>query len=256
MPSVIELLTFYPFPFQIQVTVKNGNKESEKLKELMQSLAKPVVRQQLAKYISSLREEFSKGMILPKKDEIVKTDSTINNLSSGFNKKINMTPVISNNKQIGVKVETSTINSTQKFQCNAQEFYDSMTRIEMVTAFTRGHVKLEPFKGGKFELFGGNISGTFEELVPGKKIVQRWRYKQWPAEHYSTVTMEIVEKVMVDNFSKGFENDFAVFQNDHTEVNLKQTGVPVSELEVTKDNWERYYWDSIKKTFGFGAFII
>lgn len=35
----------------------------------------------------------------------------------------------------------------------------------MVTAFTNGPVKLEPKKGGKFELFGGNIHGEFIELV-------------------------------------------------------------------------------------------
>lgn len=163
----------------------------------MHKIGKETVRQQLAKYISSLKEEFSKGMILPRKDEAAKTDTNITNLSSGFNKKINMTPVISNSQQIGVKVDTSTINVTQKFQCTAQEFYDSMTRIEMVTAFTRGRVKLEPFKGGKFELFSGNITGTFEELVPAKKIVQKWRYKQWPAEHYSTVTMELNQKVCI-----------------------------------------------------------
>lgn len=161
----------------------------------MQKVGKDTVRQQLAKYISSLKEEFSKGMILPRKDEGSKLENNITNLSSGFNKQVSMTPVISNSKQIGVKLDTSTINTTQKFQCTAQEFYDSMTRIEMVTAFTRGAVKLESFKGGKFELFGGNISGTFEELVPGEKIVQRWRYQQWPAEHYSTVTMNIKQKV-------------------------------------------------------------
>lgn len=35
----------------------------------------------------------------------------------------------------------------------------------MVVAFTRGDVKLEVEKGGKFEFFGGNISGEFESLV-------------------------------------------------------------------------------------------
>lgn len=145
-------------------------------------------------YVSGLREEFSKGMILPKKDE-VKPDN-IKVLSSGFNKKINMTPVKSEtNKEIGLKLDTSTIKITQKFQCKAHEFYDAMTRIEMVTAFTRSAVKLDPVKGGKFQLFGGNIIGTFEELVPPKKIVQRWRYKQWPEGHYSTVTLNIEEKV-------------------------------------------------------------
>lgn len=162
----------------------------------MQKSGKDIVREQLSKYISSLKEEFSKGMILPKKDD-GKSDIHITNLSSGFNKKINMAPVTSKSNSAGVKIDTSTINIVQKLQCKGLEFYDAMTRIEMVTAFTRGHVKLEAFKGGKFQLFGGNISGTFEELEPGKKIVQKWRYKQWPEGHYSTVTLDIEEKVII-----------------------------------------------------------
>lgn len=97
---------------------------------------------------------------------------------------------------VGVKIDTTTIETTHKFQCRGQEFYDAMTRIEMVTAFTRGKVKMDATKGGTFELFGGNITGKFEELVPAKKIVQQWRYKQWPQGHYSKVTININEKVL------------------------------------------------------------
>lgn len=179
---------------QIQISVKETSAEAEKLKEIMQTAGRELIRQQLAKYISGLKEEFSKGMILPKKDE-VKQENNINNLSSGFNKKINMTSVTDTTSKLGVKLDTTTINSSQKFQCKAQEFYDAMTRLELVTAFTRDKVQLDPVKGGKFVLFGGNISGTFEELVPGKKIVQRWRYKQWPEGHHSVVTLNIEEKV-------------------------------------------------------------
>ena len=77
----------------------------------------------------------------------------------------------------------------------------------MVAAFTKGPVKLEPKKEGKFELFGGNIQGEFIELSP-QKIVQKWRLKQWPTGHFSEVALEISEK------------------SDHTEVNLTQSGVP------------------------------
>ncbi|XP_050500406.1 activator of 90 kDa heat shock protein ATPase homolog 1 [Diabrotica virgifera virgifera] len=220
----------------IQFSVTDEDEEGCKLKEIMKKTGKDFVRSQLSKYISGLKEEFSKGMILPKKGD-EKVDN-VKTLTSGFNKKINMEPVINNeNKQIGIKLDTKNIKQTHKFQCTAQEFYDAMTRIEMVTAFTRGHVKLEPTKGGKFELFGGNIIGKFEELVPCKKIVQSWRYKQWPAGHYSTVTITVDQK------------------SDHTEITLEQIGVPSGELDVTKDNWQRYYWDAMKQAFGFGAFF-
>lgn len=42
---------------------------------------------------------------------------------------------------------------------------DVIICLQMVAAFTRGDVKLEVEKGGKFEFFGGNISGEFESLV-------------------------------------------------------------------------------------------
>lgn len=154
---------------------------------------KEVVKEKISLYLASLKEEFSKGMILPKKDQ-VKPDA-VKMLTSGFNKKINMEPVISDQKQVGLKIDTGTLKQTEKFQCRAEEFYNAMTRIEMVTAFTRGAVKIDPVKGGKFELFGGNITGSFQELVPGKKIVQDWRYKQWPSGHHSIVTLNIEEKV-------------------------------------------------------------
>jgi len=181
-----------------------------------------------------LKLEFSKGMILPKKD--VKPDN-IKNLTSGFNKKVSMQPIISKAKTGAEKVDTTTLNIKEKFQCKAEDFYNALTRIEMVTAFTRGEVKLEPVKGGIFELFGGNVSGTFEELIPGKKIVQKWRYKQWPAGHFSTVNITLEEK------------------SDHTEIQVVQTDVPRSDADVTKQNWDRYYWNSMKQTFGFGAFL-
>lgn len=44
--------------------------------------------------------------------------------------------------------------------------------------------------------------------VTDKKIVQKWRSKQWPQEHYSTVTLEIDQK------------------QDHTELVITQTAVP------------------------------
>lgn len=88
-----------------------------------------------------------------------------------------------------------------------------------------------------FAYFGGNVSGKFQDLIPSKRIKQTWRLKQWPEGHFSTVLMEIEEK------------------EDHSVLTLTQTGVPAAEEEATRNNWKRYYWDSIKQTFGFGSFL-
>lgn len=62
-----------------------------------------------------------------------------------------MQPVIATKKEekIGCKLDTRTLTFNIKFQCNAKELYDALTRVEMVTAFTRGHVKMDPTKGGE-----------------------------------------------------------------------------------------------------------
>ncbi|KAG7190860.1 hypothetical protein KM043_006923 [Ampulex compressa] len=220
----------------IEFTLKDSTDEGEKIKHVLHTKGKKVIREKLKNYVSSLKEEFTVGMILPKKD-IVKEN--ISNLTSGFDVKMKMNSSVvpsNNNQGLGCKISTTTIKQQQKFQCRAEEFYNVFTITEMVQAFTKGPVKLEAKNGGKFELFGGNIEGEFIEILP-TKVVQKWRCKQWPMGHYSQVTIDICEK------------------SDHTEVNLTQIGVPTSEEESTQENWERYYWDAIKRTFGFGYFM-
>lgn len=143
-------------------------------------------------------------MILPKKDgKISIKPDTVSNITSGFNKKIDISPVVSNSTSekstAGVKLDVENIELKHKFQCRAQEFYDAMTKIEMVMAFTKGDAKVEAKKGGIFVLFGGNISGNFVELIPGEKIVQQWRYRRWPESHLSRVTIDISQEVCIFN---------------------------------------------------------
>ncbi|XP_066584339.1 activator of 90 kDa heat shock protein ATPase homolog 1 [Prorops nasuta] len=219
----------------IEFTLKDSTEEGEKIKHFLHTKGKEVIRDKLRKYVSSLKEEFTKGMILPKKDNI---KENITNITSGFKAKVHMDSTVASidSTKVGYKISTTTIKQQQKFQCRAEEFYNVFTTIEMMQAFTKGPVKLELKKGGKFELFGGNIYGEMIDFSPSK-ITQKWRCKQWPAGHFSEVNINITEK------------------NDHTEVNLTQTNVPTSEEDATKENWERYYWDAIKRTFGFGYFM-
>lgn len=81
------------------------------------------------------------------------------------------------------------------------------------------------------------MSGKFEELEVNKGLKQTWRYKEWPAGHYSQVQIALEE-------GEGI-----------TKLKLTQTGVPSSDLERTRQNWHNYYWQSIKMTFGFGTFL-
>lgn len=55
---------------EITITVDQPCKEAERLKQFMYNVGRSKIREQLGIYLRELREEFSKGLILPKKDEV------------------------------------------------------------------------------------------------------------------------------------------------------------------------------------------
>ncbi|KAK7605499.1 hypothetical protein V9T40_007357 [Parthenolecanium corni] len=225
----------------VSFSLKENSENGNLMKEFLRREGVEKVRDQLRLYLKDLKEEFSKGLILPKKDETVAgaPKETVNCLTSQFNKSV----TVNNSQSKAAKSEsgkthTKTLTMSHTFQCTGSELYAALTETDLVRAFSSGPAILELKEGGKFELFGGNIHGTFKELVPNQKIVQNWRIKRWPEEHYSVVTITIEQ------------------QNDNTILNLVQTGVPESEYDGTRENWDRYYWDAIKRTLGYGSFII
>jgi activator of HSP90 ATPase len=133
-------------------------------------------------------------------------------------------------------VNTTTVTDNEEFRAPASELYQTFTDPQRIAAFTRAAPKLfeGAKKGGKFELFGGNVAGEYLELIEPTKIVQSWRLDQWPAGHYSRLEI---------NFD---QNDV----DNVTVMRVSWSGVPVGQEEVTKRNWGEYYVRSIKQTFG------
>lgn len=135
----------------------------------------------------------------------------------------------------------TTVTDTEEFRTSAEELFITFTDPQRIAAFTRAPPKV--FEGaqvgGKFELFGGNVSGEYTELEKPKKITQKWRLKQWPEGHYSTLGITFDQ------------NDVDAV----TTMRVEWKGVPVGQEEVTKRNWSEYYVRSIKTTFGFGTIL-
>lgn len=223
----------------IEFTCNKESDESYKVKEFLRKKGTKEIQNKLAKYIHDLKEEYGKGIILPTKNGNEKTDAkTINQSTNKAREEMNKLVVSAPRDDIiGVKIHTKKLTGKEEFMCAAEDLYRSLTDKNMVQAFTGGPVEMEVEKGGRFSLMNGNVTGEFVELVPSKKIVQRWRVKSWPAAHYSEVTFEFEEKQGV------------------TELRLTQTGVPDSEYERTKEGWCINYWNRIKQVFGFGSNI-
>ncbi|CAB3370998.1 Hypothetical predicted protein [Cloeon dipterum] len=216
----------------IEPTVEESTDFAYNMKQLMFHQGKKLIRGKITEYISALKEEYSKGLILPKKDEnevkVVKPAAapvklTTHNQLAGAVKNMN--------------IDTSSFESRQSLFCPINEAYKCFTDQRMLEAFTRGPVKLEAAPKGKFELFGGNIFGEFIELEENIKVKQYWQNKAWPSVARSIVELTFDE------------------EPEGTTIILKHSGIPSSELEATKQGWDQYYWNPIKVTFGFGSFL-
>lgn len=228
-----------PEDMTVEISTDKENEESYKLKQLLIKHGAPLIRDNLGKYIEQLKEEFSQGLVLPTKttSNRVQTNHGID-ISKEFKQaQINDSKAktkVTESKPVGCKIDTTKFTATEEFLTSVGELYHILTNEERVKAFARSEVKIEAFKGGSFVLFGGTVSGKFLDLLPDKQITMLWRFKNWPQEHYSTVTIDLNQK------------------DDRTELRFTQTGIPTSDFERTKQGWKQYYWGSIKQTFGIG----
>jgi activator of HSP90 ATPase len=128
------------------------------------------------------------------------------------------------------------VTDSEEFRTTAEELFQTFTDPNRIAAFTRSPPKVfeGAREGGKFELFGGNVSGEYLTLDSPKTIVQSWRLNQWPAGHHSRLQI-----------------DFDQNDVDHvTMMRVSWTGVPIGQEDVTRRNWGEYYVRSIKTTFG------
>lgn len=57
---------------EITIAVNESNDNADKVKKFMYNTGREIIRKQIGVYLYELREEFSKGLILPKKDDVNK----------------------------------------------------------------------------------------------------------------------------------------------------------------------------------------
>ncbi|KAF2264645.1 hypothetical protein CC78DRAFT_494764 [Lojkania enalia] len=228
--------------YVFEIDIYSDSSEKQPVKDLVRSNIVPQLRSSLAKLGSALIAEHGKdiqhapgsnpssGFTTPK----VYSSSSVNKSEP----KVSSTMTQSNS---GTSVNVVTITDSAEFRTTAAELFQTFTDPQRLAAFTRSPPKnftgAKP--GGKFELFGGNVSGEFTELEEPTHIVQKWRLAQWPQGHYSTLS------IWFD------QNDIDAV----TVMRVEWKGVPVGQEEPTKGNWGEYYVRSIKTTFGFGTVL-
>ena len=206
------------------------------MKDLVRSKIVPQLRKQLRTLGPALIAEHGKDIQhAPGQGPPPLKNTTTSSTAAQTNAK-HVSSTTSTSNTTFSSINTTTVNDTEEFRTTASELYTTFTSPERLAAFTRAPPKLfeGAHVGGKFELFGGNVSGEFTELKEPTLIVQKWRLAQWVEGHYSRLEIR-------------FD------QNERDQVTVMRVvwdGVPVGQEEVTRRNWGEYYVRSIKTTFG------
>jgi activator of HSP90 ATPase len=121
------------------------------------------------------------------------------------------------------------IKQSVTFKAGPHDVYEALMDSKKHAQFTGGKAVISRKVGSKFSTFDGYAEGTNLELVPDKKIVQKWRADDWPEGHYSTATF------LLEAVSGG------------TKLTFTQTDVPDDQYDAISDGWKEYYWAPMKE---------
>jgi len=137
--------------------------------------------------------------------------------------------------------EFSNFKLEEGFRCTPELLFRALTDAQMISKYTNSKAKVDLKENGKFSMFEGSIHGSFTEIDVPKKLVKKWRFKEWPDDCYSTVTINI------DMPSYGI-----------TVLKLEQVNVPVHDKyrnrdvpQKVKKGWKTNFFGRIHKVCGY-----
>jgi activator of HSP90 ATPase len=126
-------------------------------------------------------------------------------------------------------MKTKTIHQIVTFKATPHDVYETLMDAKKHSQLTGSKARITKKVGDKFSIYEGEIEGVNLELVPDRKIVQSWRYSDWPEGHYSTATFLLEES------------------NGATKLTFTQTEVPEELYEDVAQGWRDYYWQPMKE---------
>jgi activator of HSP90 ATPase len=128
------------------------------------------------------------------------------------------------------------IHQEARINADPQAVYDVLTDGGKFAAATGMPAELGNREGETFALFGGRVEGRQIELVPGRRIVQAWRFgaahpTPWDAGVYSIV-----------RFTLSGQQDGTRFVIDHA-------GVPLEWHDHISSGYPTFYHQPLERYF-------
>eukprot|EP00192_Tetraselmis_astigmatica_P011129 CAMPEP_0117666788 /NCGR_PEP_ID=MMETSP0804-20121206/10577_1 /TAXON_ID=1074897 /ORGANISM="Tetraselmis astigmatica, Strain CCMP880" /LENGTH=349 /DNA_ID=CAMNT_0005474385 /DNA_START=93 /DNA_END=1142 /DNA_ORIENTATION=- len=134
------------------------------------------------------------------------------------------------------------ITLTERFYARRSDIFEALTDPRRIMAFSQSPAEVVPEVGGSFSMYGGSVQGRFTELVPGERIVQDWRFSNWPDNHFSKVEIVLEEP-----------------EPGNTLLTFTQSNIPPEDKFGNHDvvgncenGWKDQIFHRIKAVFGYG----
>ncbi|MFH4981215.1 hypothetical protein AB6A40_007924, partial [Gnathostoma spinigerum] len=146
----------------INLTLDNAGDKDEIIRQFFHSDCVKFIRNQLAAYIRELKEEFSKGLILPtanKKPQVLGKGDTCSKLPDSKSFKNNMvitekeetkSDVGCSNDLSGESLDTTTVTVSQTFKVQPDQLWEVLTDPVMVCKWTNCPATIDLRENGNF----------------------------------------------------------------------------------------------------------
>jgi len=128
---------------------------------------------------------------------------------------------------------TRPIVSGATFPVPPKRLYDIFMTSKLHSAAIGAPATISPKVGGKFSVWGGEITGKTLHLVPGKLIVQTWRASHWKKSD--------PDSILVVRFSGTASAG---------RMDLVHEGVPAHDHKGVTGGWSSFYWKPWKAYLG------
>ncbi|KAJ1348692.1 hypothetical protein KIN20_004046 [Parelaphostrongylus tenuis] len=221
----------------VNISLDTKGPHEAKIRDLLSKGGTEKIRAALGTYIRELKEEFSKGLILP--TDKIKPQVVTKERTTVIDKKSFQNMVITNNTndthRREEKFDVKSVEVSESFKVPPDRLFEVLSEPALVRAWANGNVDWNFKEGGKFVLFGGTVTGAFDKIKLNEEIVMSWRLKGYPNDHHAKITFTLKD------------------ESDSTSLNVKAEGVPAHMAEETRNGLTRYYLASIARTFGFSA---
>jgi activator of HSP90 ATPase len=121
----------------------------------------------------------------------------------------------------------SKIHQEVTLGASPERVYEALVEPKRFGEVTGAPASGDGAEGAPFAVFGGHVTGRHLELVPGKRVVQAWRAKTWPAGVYSIARFDLQAN------------------GAGTKLVFEHSGFPEDVKDHLAQGWQANYWDKL-----------